>query len=96
MRCAIDICNRPYLGFSHNFDKEKVGEFDVELVEEFLHAFVNNARVSLHVNIKKGTNTHHKIESCFKALGNAFTKQHNMIREQSSFNQRNIISDTGF
>lgn len=67
--CAIDICNRPFLGFNHNFDKEKIGEFDAELVEEFLNAFTNNARVSLHLDIKKGTNTHHKIESCFKALG---------------------------
>lgn len=73
-QCAIDICNRPYLGFDHNFDKEKVGEFDAELVEEFLNAFVNNARLSLHMTILKGTNTHHKIESCFKALGQCLDK----------------------
>ncbi len=73
-QCAIDICNRPYLGFEHNFDKEKVGEFDAELVEEFLNAFVNNARLSLHMAILKGTNTHHKIESCFKALGQCLDK----------------------
>lgn len=73
-QCAIDICNRPFLGFVHNFDKEKVGDFDAELVEEFFNAFVNNARISLHLNILKGTNTHHKIESCFKALGQCLDK----------------------
>lgn len=72
--CAIDICNRPFLGFTHNLDKEKVGEFDTELVQEFLTAFVNNARVSLHIDIRKGTNIHHKIESCFKALGQCLDK----------------------
>ena len=72
--CAIDICNRPFLGFVHNFEKEKVGDFDTELVEEFFNAFVNNARISLHLNILKGTNTHHKIESCFKALGQCLDK----------------------
>ena len=72
--CAIDICNRPFLGFEHSLEKEKVGNFDTELVEEFLNAFVNNARVCLHISIVKGTNTHHKIESVFKALGQCLDK----------------------
>ena len=40
-------------GFNHNFDKEKVGEFDSELVEEFFNAFVNNARINLHIDMLK-------------------------------------------
>tara|TARA_A100001015_G_scaffold88324_2_gene98265 strand:- start:348 stop:941 length:594 start_codon:yes stop_codon:yes gene_type:complete len=66
---AIDVSNRPALGFNHNFDKEKVGSFDSELVEEFFNAFVNNARINLHIDMLKGSNLHHKIEACFKAFG---------------------------
>ena len=67
--CAIDICNRPFLGFKHSFNKEKVGDFDAELVEEFLNAFANNARLSLHMSILKGTNTHHLTETKIYSVG---------------------------
>lgn len=66
---AIDISGRPSLNFSYDFPKAKVGQFDTELVEEFFHAFVNNAGISLHVDILKGKNLHHIIESCFKGFG---------------------------
>ena len=44
-------------------------DFDLELIPEFLDAFVNNARITLHLKIMEGKNKHHMIESCFKALG---------------------------
>ena len=66
---AIDISNRPYLHFSAAFPQPKVGQFDVELVEEFFRAFTNNARITLHMSVKYGQNSHHMIEACFKALG---------------------------
>ncbi len=66
---AIDISNRPHLSFNADLAKGKVGDFDVELVEEFFNAFVSNARVSLHIDIVAGTNLHHMIEACFKAFG---------------------------
>ncbi len=66
---AIDISNRPYLSFVADFPKAKVGAFDVELAEEFFRAFVNNARINLHIELKSGTNLHHMIEACFKGLG---------------------------
>lgn len=66
---AIDISNRPYLAFHSQFALEKVGTFDLELVKEFFTAFVNNARVSLHIQILSGENMHHIAESCFKAFG---------------------------
>ena len=68
-QCAIDISNRPHLSFSHTLTQEKVGTFDSELIDEFFQAFVNNARITLHLNLLAGSNTHHKIEACFKALG---------------------------
>lgn len=66
---AIDISNRPHLTFIADFPKAKVGAFDVELAQEFFVALVNNARITLHVNVLQGTNLHHMMEACFKALG---------------------------
>lgn len=68
---SIDISGRPYLEFNVNFEKDKVGNFDTELVEEFFRAFAYNAGVTLHINIQYGKNTHHIIESIFKGFGRA-------------------------
>lgn len=66
---AIDISNRPYLGFSIPFAQSSVGTFDCELVEEFFRAFSYNAKLSLHIDVIKKGNTHHMIESAFKGTG---------------------------
>ncbi len=66
-RAVVDISGRPTLVFSAAFSKSKVGEFDTELVKEFLQAFVNHAFINLHVQLLYGENTHHQIESIFKA-----------------------------
>ena len=71
---AIDYSNRPYLHLENHLPKTKVGDFDVELMEEFLRAFVNNARITLHVDILRGSNLHHIIEACFKGLGRELKK----------------------
>ena len=68
-RLALDISNRPHLDFHCDLPKTKVGSFDVELAEEFFRAFVNNARVTLHLDVLRGQNLHHVIESCFKGFG---------------------------
>jgi imidazoleglycerol-phosphate dehydratase len=49
----------------------KVGTFDVQLVEEFWRAFVNNAGLNLHIEVVRGKNMHHIIEAVFKAAGRA-------------------------
>lgn len=67
--CATDISGRSYLGLDLPLPSTRVGDFDTELVEEFLIAFVNNARITLHVKELAGKNTHHIIEGTFKALG---------------------------
>jgi imidazoleglycerol-phosphate dehydratase len=67
-RAAIDISGRPYLVFSADFTRDKIGEFDTELVEEWFRAFAMNAGVTLHVTNLYGSNNHHIAESCFKAL----------------------------
>jgi imidazoleglycerol-phosphate dehydratase len=70
-RVAIDISGRPYLVFSAEFARDKVGAFDTELVEEWFRAFATNAGVTLHVACLYGSNDHHIAESCFKGLARA-------------------------
>jgi imidazoleglycerol-phosphate dehydratase len=68
---AIDISGRPFLAWSVTFTRDKVGEMDTELFEEFFRAFAMNALITLHVTQKAGTNAHHVAEACFKALARA-------------------------
>lgn len=68
---VLDISGRPFLVFSASFEQEKVGDFDSCLCEEFFRAFAFNAGITLHANVVYGTNTHHQIESLFKALAHS-------------------------
>lgn len=67
-RSVVDVSGRPYLHFEANFSKEKVGTFDVELVREFFYGLVINARLTTHLELIRGGNTHHEIEALFKAF----------------------------
>ncbi len=68
---SLDISGRPFIVYNVEGLKDKVGEFDTELVEEFFQAFVSHAKVTLHINLQYGKNSHHIIESIFKAFGRA-------------------------
>ena len=68
---SLDISGRPFLVCELGELAPMVGDFDTELVEEFLRAFAFNAGITLHVKIFYGKNSHHKIEAVFKALGHA-------------------------
>ena len=67
-RVSIDISNRPYLIWKVDLKVEKLGEMDTELFKEWFQAFSQSAGITLHVENIYGDNSHHKIESCFKAL----------------------------
>ena len=69
--CALDISGRSYLKYGLNITAEKIGDFDTELIEEFLLAFVRNANITLHVKQLDGTNAHHIAEATFKAFARA-------------------------
>ena len=71
---AIDISGRPGLAYNVKFNAEKIGDFDVELVAEFLRGFSNNAKLNLHVIVPYGTNNHHIAEAIFKALGRSLAQ----------------------
>jgi len=69
---SIDISGRPYLVYRVFFPKKsKIKNFDPDLIEDFLQAFVSNSGITLHVESPYGRNTHHIIEAIFKALGKA-------------------------
>ncbi|MBD2864669.1 imidazoleglycerol-phosphate dehydratase HisB [Paenibacillus oceani] len=68
---AVDISNRPHLEYRAEFPSAQVGSFTTELVHEFLWKFALEARVTLHVIVHYGSNTHHMVEAIFKALGRA-------------------------
>ena len=70
--CAIDVSGRPYLALDGGgLPPGITGGFDHELLEEFFRAVVNNARITLHIDIQAGTNAHHMIEASFKAFARA-------------------------
>lgn len=69
---SLDISGRPYLVYKVEFPKRsKIKNFDPDLIEDFLQAFVSNSGITLHVESPYGRNTHHIIEAIFKALGRA-------------------------
>lgn len=68
---TLDLSGRPCLVYRAPVMKGKVGQFDNELVEEFLQAFANNCMATLHVSVVYGKNSHHIIEAVFKALARA-------------------------
>jgi len=69
---SLDVSGRPYLVYKVSFPKKsKIKNFDPDLIEDFLQAFVSNSSITLHVESPYGRNTHHIIEAVFKALGRA-------------------------
>ena len=70
-RVVVDFSGRPGLEFQVPFVRAQVGVFDVDLLHEFFQGFVNQARVTLHVDNLRGDNAHHQAETVFKAFGRA-------------------------
>lgn len=70
-RVVIDFSGRPGLVFNADFTREKIGNFETELVFEFFQGFVNHANATLHIDCLRGHNSHHQAETIFKAFGRA-------------------------
>jgi imidazoleglycerol-phosphate dehydratase len=70
-RVALDVSNRPYLVWKVEFTRPKLGDMDTELFKEWFQAFAQAAGITLHVENLYGENSHHIVESCFKALARA-------------------------
>ena len=78
---ALDFSMRSCLVFKMKLRRLKIGTFDPELVEEFFKALCNHARITLHINLLYGRNSHHMIEAVFKGFGRA-------LREAVSLDER--------
>ena len=70
-RVVIDLSGRAGLWMDVPFTRARIGTFDVDLFEEFFRGFVNHAMVTLHIDNLRGSNSHHQIETVFKAFGRA-------------------------
>lgn len=70
-RVVVDLSGRPGLYTDVTYTRARIGDFDVDLLQEFFQALVNHARITLHIDNLKGKNAHHQAESIFKALGRA-------------------------
>lgn len=70
-RVVVDLSGRPGLSYRVDYPRARIGEFDVDLVHEFLQGFCNHALVTLHVECLHGRNAHHIAETVFKAFGRA-------------------------
>jgi imidazoleglycerol-phosphate dehydratase len=69
--CAIDISGRPYVAFEADLPATSIAGFDTDLAEEFFRAVANSAKLTLHIQVRAGTNAHHMIEGAFKAFARA-------------------------
>jgi imidazoleglycerol-phosphate dehydratase len=79
---AIDLSGRPAFVFRVKFPRPTIGDFPVELVEEFFKSLATNARMNLHITVPYGTNNHHIAEAIFKAVAKA-------LRQAVSHDPRN-------
>jgi len=70
-RVVIDLSGRPGLVLNVEFTRARIGDFDVDLINEFFQGFVNHALVTLHIDNLAGKNAHHQAETIFKAFGRA-------------------------
>lgn len=70
-RVVIDFSGRPGLVYNLSFTRARIGDFDVDLFQEFFQGVVNHAGVTLHIDNLRGSNAHHQAETVFKAFGRA-------------------------
>ena len=70
-RVVLDFSGRPGLQYNVSYPRSRVGEFDIDLLQEFFHGFVNHARATVHIDNLRGANSHHIAETIFKAFGKA-------------------------
>ena len=68
---SVDVSNRPYLVYRVDLPNDRIGSFDISLVEDFLYAFAQNAGLDLHVDQRYGKSPHHVVEATFKGMARA-------------------------
>jgi imidazoleglycerol-phosphate dehydratase len=81
-RVALDISGRAYLVYEDKLSKDYLGQMDTQNFKEFLRAFINEARITLHAEVVYGDNDHHKIEAVFKGIGRALAEATQVIDDR--------------
>ena len=81
-RVVVDFSGRPGLTYNASYPRSRVGEFDIDLIQEFFQGFVNHAKATLHIDNIRGGNSHHIAETIFKAFAKA-------LRNAVSIDSRN-------
>jgi imidazoleglycerol-phosphate dehydratase len=71
---TVDLSGRSSCVYNVEYRTDKIGDFDVDCLEEMLRSFSNNGKFNLHINVPYGTNSHHIAEAIFKALGKALSE----------------------
>ena len=87
-RVVIDLSGRPYLVYDVNLKAERIGSFETEMLKEFMYALAVHGRMNLHICNLYGENSHHIVESAFKALGHA-------LREAVTVEGTGVLSTKG-
>ena len=70
-RVVLDFSGRPGVQYNATYPRSRVGEFDIDLLQEFFHGFSNHAKATIHIDNIRGCNSHHIAETIFKAFGKA-------------------------
>ena len=70
-RVVLDFSGRPGVQYNATYPRSRVGDFDIDLLQEFFHGFSNHAKATIHIDNIRGCNSHHIAETIFKAFGKA-------------------------
>jgi imidazoleglycerol-phosphate dehydratase len=81
--CALDVSGRAYVRYEGELPASAVADFDSDLLEEFLRAVANSAKLTVHLTIERGHNTHHMIEAAFKAFARALREAVSIDADES-------------
>ena len=94
---SLDISGRPYLVWQVGMPQARLGEMDTELFREWFQAFAQSAGITLHVTTHYGSNTHHIVESCYKALARALRQAMSVDPRSSGSipSTKGSLGDTG-
>jgi len=80
--CSIDVSGRPYV-LVEGAPSQPVADFESDLLEEFMRAVANNARLCIHLEIERGSNAHHMVEAAFKAFARALREALSLDPDES-------------
>jgi imidazoleglycerol-phosphate dehydratase len=73
-RVCLDIAGRPNLVYEVPFTDRTINGFECDLAEDFFKAFSDHAKVTMHIDLLRGRNSHHSLEAIFKAFGRALSQ----------------------